>query len=179
MAAKPRDSVRMSDAEIKEYLEANNKVQVATIGPDGAPHLTTLFYAVIDGQIAFWTYGSSQKIKNIRRDSRVSCLIETGVEYSELAGISLRGRARLIEDYDGIRSLGEQVSQRMAGMDDPGISQELKDALLDHQATKRVGVIVEAEHIASWDHAKMSAPPGAAAVAPNNSEEITDTSEES
>ena len=164
MAGKPRDSVKMTAAEIEDYLTSNNKVQVATIGPDGAPHLTTLFYAMVDGRIAFWTYGSSQKIKNLRRDPRISCLIETGVEYSELAGISVRGRAPLVEDYDGIRALGEQVSQRMVGMDDPGISQELKDALLDHQATKRVGVIVEAERIASWDHSKMSAPPGSASV---------------
>jgi len=179
MAAKPRDSVKMTDAEITSYLEENNKVQVATVGPDGAPHLTTLFYAVIDGQIAFWTYASSQKIKNLRRDPRVSCLVETGVEYSELAGISLRGRARLVEDYDGIRALGERVSERMVGMDDPGISKELKDALLDHQATKRVGVIVEAERVASWDHAKMSAPPGAAAVSAQDNNQNTFTTEES
>lgn len=82
MAGKPRDSVKMTAAEIEDYLTSNNKVQVATIGPDGAPHLTTLFYAMVDGRIAFWTYGSSQKIKNLRRDPRISCLIETGVEYS-------------------------------------------------------------------------------------------------
>jgi PPOX class probable F420-dependent enzyme len=177
MANESRGSVKMTDAEIKEYLADNNKVQVATIGPDGTPHLTTLFYALIDDRIAFWTYGSSQKIKNLRRDPRISCLIETGVEYSELAGISLRGRASLVEDYDGIRALGEQVTKRMVGMDDPGISQELKDALLDHQATKRVGVIVEPEHVASWDHAKMAAPPGAAAI--TREKETPNTSEES
>ncbi len=177
MSGKSRDSVKMTDSEVEDYLSDNNKVQVATIGPDGAPHLTTLFYALIDGRIAFWTYGSSQKIKNLRRDPRLSCLIETGTEYSELAGISLRGRATLVEDYEGIRSLGEQVTKRMVGMDDPGISQELKDALLDHQATKRVGVMVEVEHLASWDHAKMAAPPGAAAV--TRKEESANTSEES
>ena len=43
----------MTEAEIEEFLTANMKVQVATIGPDGTPHLTTLFYVVEGGRIAF------------------------------------------------------------------------------------------------------------------------------
>ena len=76
------------------------KVQVATIGPDGAPHLTTLFYVLDEGRIAFWTYGSSQKVKNLRRDPRITCLVEDGDDYFELRGVSITGRARLIEDYE-------------------------------------------------------------------------------
>ena len=44
--ASGRGSVQMTDAEVEEFLPANMKVQVATIGPDGTPHLTTLFYVV-------------------------------------------------------------------------------------------------------------------------------------
>ena len=32
--------------------------------------------------------------------------------------------------------------------------------ILDKQATKRVGVVIEPERVASWDHRKMSALPG-------------------
>ena len=39
----------MTEGEIEDFLTANMKVQIATIGPDGAPHLTTLFYVVEDG----------------------------------------------------------------------------------------------------------------------------------
>jgi PPOX class probable F420-dependent enzyme len=153
-----RDAVRLDERELEQFLAEQMKVQVATVGPDGAPHLTTLFYALdAAGRITFWTYGSSQKILNLRRDPRVSALVEAGDDYFELRGVSIRGTARLVEEYDEIRAIGARVMTRMAGGADLG---ELGDELLDKQATKRVGVVIEPEHVASWDHRKMSALPG-------------------
>ena len=60
-----RRAIAMSDEEVERFLAAEMKVQVASIGADGAPHLTTLFYVIHDGKIAFWTYGSSQKVRNL------------------------------------------------------------------------------------------------------------------
>ena len=153
-----RDSVRLTDEELAAFLGEQMKVQVATVGPDGAPHLTTLFYALDEaGRVTFWTYGSSQKIVNLRRDPRVSALVEDGQDYFELRGVSIRGTARLVEEYDEIRVLGARVMTRMSGGVDLG---ELGDQILDKQATKRVGVVIEPEKVASWDHRKMSALPG-------------------
>lgn len=155
--ARGRDAVRLTDEELSEFLAAQMKVQVATVGPDGVPHLTTLFYALDEGRLAFWTYGSSQKIRNLRRDPRIACLVEDGEDYFELRGVSIQGRARLVEEYDEIRALGARVAARMAGGADLG---EFGDQIVAQQATKRVGVIVEPEKVASWDHRKMSALPG-------------------
>jgi PPOX class probable F420-dependent enzyme len=157
MSAKSRKAVQMSDDEIEVFLAGNMKVQVATVGPDGAPHLATLFYVVEDGRIAFWTYGASQKIVNLRRDPRVTCLVEDGEEYLELRGVSIRGRATLVEEYDDVRTLGAKVVTRMAGGADLG---ELGEDIVAGQARKRVGVVIEPEHVASWDHRKMAALPG-------------------
>ena len=41
-----------------------------------------------EGRIAFWTYASSQKIKNLERDDRITCLVEDGADYFELRGVS-------------------------------------------------------------------------------------------
>lgn len=152
-----RGAVALTDSEVQDLLAEEMKVQVATIGTDGVPHLTTLFYSVIDGKISFWTYGKSQKIANIRRDPRVSALVEAGAEYSELRGVSITGRARLVEDYDEIKAIGAEVVTRMAGGADLG---ELGDQIVSKQATKRVGVVIEPDHVASWDHRKMQALPG-------------------
>ena len=93
-AGQGRTKVSMSEQEVAAFLAASMKVQVASLAPDGSPHLTTLFYVLDEGRIAFWTYGSSQKVKNLERDSRVSCLVETGVDYFELAGVSIQGPPR-------------------------------------------------------------------------------------
>jgi len=155
--ASGRDAVKMTDEELADFLVANMKVQVATIGPDGTPHLSTLFYVVDNGNLAFWTYGRSQKIVNLRRDPRITCLVEDGEDYFELRGATITGKARLIEDYDEIFALGSRVAKRMAGDVDLG---EFGDQIVAKQATKRVAVIVEPDRIATWDHRKMTAPPG-------------------
>ena len=155
--ASGRNAVTMSDSEIEQFLTDNMKVQIATIGPDGTPHLTTLFYVLEDGMLAFWTYGRSQKVVNLRRDPRITCLVEDGEDYFELRGVSIQGKARLIEDYDDIRALGSRVARRMAGDVDLG---DFGDEIVDKQARKRVGIVVEPIKVASWDHHKMRALPG-------------------
>ena len=152
-----RDAVKLTEEELSEFLQTNMKVQVATNGPDGFPHLTTLFYVMVDGQMFFWTYGKSQKILNLRRDPRITCLVEDGTDYFELRGATIFGKARLVEDYDQLVDLGGRVATLMAGGADLG---EFGEQIVQQQARKRVGVLVEPEKIASWDHRKMTAPPG-------------------
>ena len=150
-----RDAVRMSDREVADFLEDHLKVQVASIGRDGTPHLTTLFYVVLDGRIAFWTYGRSQKIRNLERDDRVSCLVEDGTDYFELRGVSVTGRAEIVRDHDRILEIGSAVAVRMVGaksMDDLG---DLGRSTVEKQATKRVAVVIHPDHVATWDHRKM------------------------
>ena len=147
----------MSETEVEEFLAGRMKVQVATVGPDGAPHLTTLFYVLQEGRIAFWTYGRSQKVVNLRRDPRVTCLVEDGDDYFELRGVSVTGRARLVEEPEEIRTLGAAVVARMAGGEDLG---ELGESIVEKQARKRVGIVVEPLKVASWDHRKLAALPG-------------------
>ena len=148
-----RALVRMAPAEVETFLGAAMKVQVATVNPDGSPHLTTLFYVVRDGRIAFWTYAGSQKTKNLERDPRISCLVEDGEDYFALRGVSVTGTAELVRDEDGIRTIGTAVAHRMANGADLG---DIGAAEVERQVPKRVGVLVTPTKVASWDHHKMT-----------------------
>jgi PPOX class probable F420-dependent enzyme len=159
-----RAAVRMSEDEIAAFLASADKCQVATIGPDGTPHLTTLFYCVQDGRVGFWTYASSQKIKNLQRDPRISVLVEDGDDYFELRGVTIQGTAELVTDEDGIRRIGTRVAQVVAKGMDLG---EIGAAEVERQVKKRWAVLVNPTKVASWDHNKMAAlasPP----AGPNN-----------
>ena len=151
-----RDEVKMNDQEVQELLAENIKVQVASIGPDGTPHLTTLFYIVRDGLVAFWTYGRSQKIRNLERDPRVTALVEGGDDYFELRGVSLTGRAEIIRDYDGIFSIGSEVATRMIGAESFEALGDFGRETVEKQAQKRVAVVIHPDHVATWDHRKMT-----------------------
>lgn len=154
--ASSRDAVRMTDEEVAAFLAEHLKVQVATTGRDGVPHLTTLFYVLDEGRIAFWTYGSSQKIRNLERDPRLSCLVEDGVDYFELRGVSITGKAELVREPDRIRAIGSAVATRMVGADSFEQLGEIGREQVERQVSKRIGVVVHPDHLATWDHHKMT-----------------------
>jgi PPOX class probable F420-dependent enzyme len=149
----------MDAEEVARFLAGQMKVQVASIGADGSPHLTTLFYVLHGDRIAFWTYGSSQKVRNLERDPRITCLVETGTDYFELAGVSVQGTAEVVRDVERVREIGTMVVTAMAGGADLG---QLGTDLVEKQLPKRVAVVVTPRKVASWDHSKMAGPPGSA-----------------
>ncbi|MBW8481536.1 pyridoxamine 5'-phosphate oxidase family protein [Actinomadura parmotrematis] len=157
MAGGKRDKIRMSPEEVADFLASSFKVQVATVGKDGGPHLVTMFYALLDGKIAFTTYRTSQKVLNLRRDPAMTCLVEDGVEYGELRGVALHGKGRVVEDIEELMKIGSVVGSRMAGLPVPEVGEPIDPALADgiRQAmSKRVLVVMEPDRIASWDHRK-------------------------
>jgi nitroimidazol reductase NimA-like FMN-containing flavoprotein (pyridoxamine 5'-phosphate oxidase superfamily) len=147
-----RDQIVMTEAEIAAYLTEQRILNVATNGPTGHPHLVAMWFALIDGTPTFWTFRRSQKIVNIRRDDRISALVESGDSYDELKGVEMTGRARLIEDRDEIFEIGRAVALKYAGP-----AALAADALpfIEAQVSKRLGVAIDVERWVSWDHAKL------------------------
>jgi PPOX class probable F420-dependent enzyme len=145
-----RGKITMSVVETADFLAANRKMQLATIGRDGAPHLVSMFYAVVDGRIAFWTYRSSQKALNMQRDPRVTCLVETGEDYFELQGVQVKGRVEIIDDPAEILRIGKEISARLRGVPTEGM-----DEYVAHTARKRLGYLVQPSRVSSWDHRKL------------------------
>ena len=145
-----RDLIRMNDEEIRAFLEEQHILQVATIDHDGWPHLVAMWYVLIDGQVVFWTYAKSQKAINLRRDARLTCLVETGERYDELQGVQIKGRAIINDDRETVQRVGEVIWERYTG--------SLNEATLQMvaaQAPKRVVVFVEPVETVSWDHRKL------------------------
>lgn len=70
---KRRDQIRMSEAEFWQFVESQKTVQVATLGPDGWPHVMPLWFALEDGAIVLETFTKSQKVKNLERDPASPC----------------------------------------------------------------------------------------------------------
>lgn len=142
----------MSEAEIEDFLQAPRVMNVATLGPSGHPHLVAMWYGFIDGAPAFWTFAKSQKVRNLRRDDRLSALVEDGDRYSELRGVELVGRGRIVEDFDAVMQIALSVAERYNG---PAAASDEARSFLAAQARKRVGVVIDVERTVSWDHSKL------------------------
>src|SRR6516162_11569184 len=106
----------MTAGETAAMLAGSSKLHLASINRDGTAHLVTMFYTMLDGRIAFWTYRSSQKARNIARDPRVTCLVEAGEEYFELRGVQVVGTARRVEDPAAVLDIGRRLAAVTTGM---------------------------------------------------------------
>lgn len=141
----------MTDAEIDAFLQEQRVMSVATVGADGRPHVVAMWFGFVDGSPAFWTYGKSQKIVNLRRDPRLTCLVETGDAYNQLKGVELVADAELIEDADRVLKFGVQLTQKYQGIT---VTEAMKP-MIAKNAAKRVVVRLDIKKVVSWDHAKL------------------------
>jgi len=149
-----RDQIRMSEAEIGAFLQQTKTIVLVSNGHDGYPHPMPMWFSLAsDGAITMTTYTRSQKIANLRRDPRVSLLAEAGLEYGELRGVVMYGKAELIEDTE--RVIDTLVAASGRGSD--ATPQELAAlrGSMRRTATKRVVVRVVPDRVVSWDHAKL------------------------
>ena len=148
-----RGEISMTDDEVRDFLAGHQVVQVATIQADGTPHLVTMWYGLLDGDVAFWSYGRAQKVVNLRRDPRFTVLVEDGKTYDSLRGVSITGRAEILDDPDEVLAFGLQLHGRHQA---PGTepSPEVR-ARVAKQAAKRVVIVMKPERVVSWDHAKL------------------------
>jgi general stress protein 26 len=148
--AKKRDQIKLSADEVAAFLDTEPVISVATVGVDGWPHLTALWFVMRGTEPWSWTYAKSQKVKNLERDHRATLLAESGVEYAELKGVMLKTRAHVTSDIESVLEVAEELFAKYQGARNPG----MRDALRP-QAEKRVAIRFEVLETVSWDHAKL------------------------
>lgn len=146
-----RDIIRMTEAEVESYLTSGRDLQVASINADGTPHLVTMWFALVNGDLCFWTYGRSQKIVNLQRDPRVTVLVADGDVYEQLRGVSVAGIATVIEDRDEVNAIGEAVFEKYW----MPITDEAVREGVHAMGAKRLGVRISLDKVVSWDHSKL------------------------
>jgi PPOX class probable F420-dependent enzyme len=138
----------MTDDELRAFLGEQKIVSVATLGPSGRPHLVPLWY-VLDGQaLRGWTYGKSQKAKNLERDPRATLQVEDGVEYQELRGVMMECDVEIERDPERVAEYGTALFGRYAPGADLG-------EMIQQQARKRIGLRFHPTRTVSWDHRKL------------------------
>jgi PPOX class probable F420-dependent enzyme len=150
--AKKRDQIKMTEGELASFLERERVMNVSTLGRDGWPHVTALWYVMRDGEPWIWTFRKSQKVKNLERDDRATVLIESGVEYAELKGVMLKTRAHIEYETDKVLAFGEELFAKYQG--GGPVDDNMREALRG-QAAKRVAIRFEPTETVSWDHAKL------------------------
>ena len=150
--AKRRNQIAMSKEDVWEFIKQQKCLQVATINKDGTPHLTTLFFGILDDAIVFETFTKSQKIVNLNRDPRIAVLLEDGTLYEELRGVSINAVAEVYSEPEKVQEIAKQVVIR----NNPEVPASGLDEAARRLASKRSAVVVRLEKVISWDHHKLA-----------------------
>jgi hypothetical protein len=142
----------MSEPERDVFLTTERTCRVASIGGDGSPHVTPLWF-VWDGTSLWLTsIVKSQRWADLQRDNRVSVIVDAGSEYMELRGVEMRGVAKVVGE---VPRTGE-----------PNPDLEAPERLFaDKYAGGHLGndgrhawLRITPEKIVSWDFRKLTAP---------------------
>jgi PPOX class probable F420-dependent enzyme len=146
-----RDLIRMTDDEVTAFLHLRQTMNIASFGPDGNIHLVAMWYGFLGDNPAFETFAKSQKVLNLRRDPRITVLVEDGEEYEHLRGVEIVGKAIVHDDCDTLLQVAGNVVERYFPVENPDDIPVMAEAL----AHKRVAIEIVPEKIVSWDHNKL------------------------
>ncbi len=149
-----RALIKMTTDEVDAFLAERRPMTMCSINHDGSIHAVAMWYGFLDGAVAVETKAKSQKVQNLRRDPRLTCLMEDGDYYEELRGVELVGRAEIVDDPERLFELGVSVFDRYYG----GYSEEMKP-FVETMLNKRVVVRLLVDRVVSWDHRKLGLPP--------------------
>jgi PPOX class probable F420-dependent enzyme len=147
-----RSAITMSEAELHRFLDEERVLTCATIGPGGRPHLMPLWYLRDGNALLAWTYGKSQKVKNLERDARATVQLEAGRDaYGELRGVMLECDVTIERDPARVGDFGLRLMARYAGAE---LSAQARAGVLA-QAAKRLLLRFTPTRVVSWDHRKL------------------------
>jgi len=143
-----RDVIRMTPDEVLAFIAEQKVINVATMNPNGRPHLAPLWYVPHGEGFATWTYGKSQKVANLRRLPQATVLIESGDTYDKLRGVQFEADVQILENVPEVAEIGSAMAQRYGGG-------SLAAEVVAAQAAKRVGLVFTPTKVVSWDHTKL------------------------
>lgn len=101
----------MSTEEVDAYLRTQRTCRLASVNGDGSPHVSALWFVWDGATLWLSSVVTSQRWKNVARDSRVSALVDDGAEYLELRGVELLGTVDVVGDVPRSQQPNEELRE--------------------------------------------------------------------
>jgi PPOX class probable F420-dependent enzyme len=101
--------MQLSEA-MRAFLAERRFAVLATIGEDGLPHQTVMWFELVGDEVLMNTARGRIKDKHIRRDARVSICIEDGYRY-----LTITGNVTLDDDQVTAQADIAQLARRYEG----------------------------------------------------------------
>jgi len=136
----------LSQSELDSFLAEPHIAVVATTGPSGKPHAMPVWYAWRDGKVLFHTGPESKKLRNLRKNSRISVVVDSKTAPYKV--VVVEGKAK---ELPGDKELARDIAIHYLG---PKFGAQYAERSTEVSAL----VEVTPTKVISWDYARESNP---------------------
>ncbi len=151
-------NVRLDADEAWAVIEGAHTGILTTLRADGTPISLPVWFAVLDRRVYVRGPAPARRHGRVRRDPRVSFLVESGKRWSELRAVHVTGRAAIVDDPELLARVAQALDDKYRDYRTP--RSNMPDATRQHyEAPKSVIEIVPDERILSWDNARLPLSP--------------------
>ena len=143
--------IMMTPAELDEFLTQQRTCRVATVSPDGRPHVSALWFAWDGTSLWLYSITRSRRWAQLRQDPRLAVVIDAGEEYGDLRGVELSGTAVYVGE-------SPRAGEPCPELDVPEALFARKNFGLDvmPQDGRHAWLRLTPDAIASWDFRKLA-----------------------
>lgn len=92
-----------------EFLKDQKILRLATIDKNKTPHIVPVWYRYSGGKVYIGTNTKTQKAKNIKKNNRVSCCVDVGINAPNIYGVMLQGNASLILENKNVKIIAKKI----------------------------------------------------------------------
>ncbi len=142
--------IAMSTDERDAFLASERTCRIGTLGHDGAPHVTALWFVWWDASLWLTSLVNSQRWTDLQRDPRVSALIDSGAGYQDLKGVEIRGIAEGIGE-------APRTGEPVPALEQPEalFGQKYTGGAMRHDG-RHAWLQIQPLTIVSWDFTKLA-----------------------
>ena len=149
-----RQYVAIPDSEVWRFIDSREKLYVAFPMEDGYPHVTPVWFCVLNKRLYLRTHDYKVKTK-LARAGKACCTLDDGRRYRELKGVVIWGRSRVVEE----KELTDRIEKimRMKYREQQWKAAEMPPRWVEgRKAEKRAYVEIVPKKISSWDNSRIN-----------------------
>ena len=131
--------------ELEAYLDEQRTCRVATVGPDGTPHVVPLWFVWLDQTLYLNSTRGNPTVENMLGTGRASAVVDDGDAYDELRGVVLNGLVELADQDPLLPQVEDRWSRKYLGGNPPPY----------RRWRNRVWLRLRPREVTSWDFRKI------------------------
>ena len=145
---------KMSKVEIDTFLALPSLARIATVRPDGRPHIAPMWFWWDGSSIFMETGPDFVKTRNLRANPRAAISVDITEGGLRFKGVILEGTVELLEDRQFVLDTCTRIYTKYLG--EEGSRSPTPQHMIN---SEHVIIKLTPQHIASWDDTRTALAP--------------------